>query len=85
MDIKAYLKKHELSQGEFGKLVGVSQARVSQWIEAGTGFTVDRVKAIVRATKGEIAAHDLMPKTFPPGFEFPKPRAGSAERKAEAA
>lgn len=71
MDIKTYLEKTGLSQEQFGKLVGVSQGLVWQWIEGRTGITLERVRQIVDATNGEITAHDLMPKTFPTGFVFP--------------
>ena len=81
MDITTYLKEHNLSQEEFGQLIGVSQGRVSQLIaecKDGRGIDIERAKTIVRATGGEITPHDLMPETFPFGFRFPAKKKAAA-------
>ncbi len=71
MDIKTYREKHSLSQQAFGNLIGVSQGMVWQWEAGETDFTIDKVKKIAAVTGGEVSAHDLIPDTFPAGFEFP--------------
>ena len=47
--IHTYRKIHRLSQSEFGSLVGISQARVSQW-ENGEPITPGKCPAIERVT-----------------------------------
>lgn len=47
--ILSYRKNHRLSQSDFGFLVGVSQARISQW-ENGEPITPGKCPAIERVT-----------------------------------
>ena len=72
MKLAAYLEKHGISQEIFGKSLSspVSQGMVSQWLRGETAITLERVKQIVLATGGEVTPYDLMPDTFPRGFEF---------------
>jgi len=64
MDIKAYLKKYQLSQQQFGKRIGVSQGLVWQWLEGRTRITAERALVIEGKTRGEIGRHDLRPDLF---------------------
>lgn len=70
MDIRAYLEKHQLSQEQFAKRLGVSQGLIWQWMEwhanpnKGTRITAERAKEIEEKTDGEITRHDLRPDLF---------------------
>lgn len=79
MELRAYLEKNGISQEAFGKSLEkpVSQGLVWQWLEGRTNITIDHAKQIVRATSGEVTAHDLMPETFPQGFVFPEEAAAA--------
>lgn len=79
MDIRAYLSKHGLSQEEFGKLIGVSQGLVWQWLEGRTRITAERAKEIDEKTGGEVSKHELRPDVF---GEVPSPDVAPAERAA---
>lgn len=61
MNIPAYLEKHDLTQEQFAKKLGVSQGLVWQWINGETRVTPDRAKAIEKKTAGEITRQDLRP------------------------
>lgn len=65
MDIKAYLEKHQLSQEQFAKQIGVSQGLVWQWIEGRTRITAERAVEIEKKTEGEITRHALRPDLYP--------------------
>jgi DNA-binding transcriptional regulator YdaS (Cro superfamily) len=62
--IMAYMKRHRLSQKEFGKRVGTSQSMVSQWLTGRRPIGAERAVAIERRTKGEISCEDLLPNVF---------------------
>ena len=64
MNICEYLQKHDLSQDEFAKKVGVSQGLVWQWINGKTKVRAERVAGIEEATNGEITRHDLRSDIF---------------------
>lgn len=64
MDIRAYLKKHRLSQQAFGDLIGVSQGLVWQWLNGRLPVKPERAKQIEQATRGAIKRHDLRPDIF---------------------
>lgn len=64
MDIRAYLEKHHLSQGQFSKQIGVSQGLIWQWLEGKTRITAERAKEIEEKTGGEITRQDLRPDIF---------------------
>lgn len=61
MHIRAYLKKHKLSQDAFAELVGVSQGLVWQWLKGQTRITADKAKQIENRTKGEVTRADCRP------------------------
>ena len=65
MNIKAYLKKHEMSQADFAKKMAVTQGLVWQWLNGHTKVTAERAVEIERCTAGEITRHDLRPDLFP--------------------
>jgi DNA-binding transcriptional regulator YdaS (Cro superfamily) len=66
MDIKAYLEKHELSQEQFAKQLGVSQGLVWQWLDGRTRITAERAVEIEEKTAGEVTRRDLRPDLYPP-------------------
>jgi len=63
MRLSAYLKHSELSQAAFAKKVGVSQGRVSQWLDGET-IPAERCVAIEKATQGRVTRQDLRPDLF---------------------
>lgn len=79
MDIRAYLMKRGLSQEEFGKMIGVSQGLVWQWLEGRTRITAERAKEIDEKTGGEVSKHDLRPDVF---GEVPASSAAPGQRAA---
>ena len=58
------MEKHELSQEGFAKLVGVSQAMVSQWMTGARPVSAERAVVIEEKTEGKIRRHDLRPDIF---------------------
>jgi DNA-binding transcriptional regulator YdaS (Cro superfamily) len=64
MDISGYLEKHELSQEQFAKQIGVSQGLVWQWLNGHTRITAEKAVEIEKKTKGEIKRHALRPDLF---------------------
>jgi len=74
MDIRTFIEAEHISQEQFGKLVGVSQGLVWQWISGKTTVTAERALQIERATAGQVTRHDLRPDIF-----------GAAPEKANAA
>jgi hypothetical protein len=72
MDLKAYLEKTNLSQGDFAKKFDppVTQGLVWQWLtwlenpKKGTRITAERAKEIESLTGGEVTAHELRPDLF---------------------
>lgn len=65
MKLAKYLKKHDLTQTDFGKRFDppVTQGGVSHWMNGQT-ITAERAIEIERATKGEVTRHDLRPDIF---------------------
>ena len=64
MDIPSYLSKRGLSQEQFGKVLGVSQGLVWQWLNGRTQITAEMANAIEEKTKGAIKRRDLRPDLF---------------------
>lgn len=62
--IRAYIKKHGLSQQEFASQLGVSQGMVWQWLNGRSRITAERAKQIEQATGGYIKRRDLRPDVF---------------------
>jgi len=62
--ISEYLKRHELSQKDFAKLMGVSQSAVSQWLSGEKGISLTTASRIEKRTRGEIKVRILFPKLF---------------------
>lgn len=60
MDISAYLKKHQLTQEEFAKQLGVTQGFISHCITGTSKIPPYRAIQIERFTNGEIAIDDLI-------------------------
>jgi len=64
MNIRAYLKKHDLSQDAFAQQIGVTQGAVWQWINSYSRVDARRAKDIEEKTNGEITRHDLRPDLY---------------------
>lgn len=65
MDIRAYLKKHGLSQQDFADMFGVTQSAVWQWMNGERSrVTAERAIEIERVTRGQIRRQDLRPDLF---------------------
>lgn len=64
-EVRAYIEKHQLTQEDFGRMVGVSQGMVWQWIEGKRAVSPRRARRIFEATNGEISLHTLCPDVFP--------------------
>lgn len=64
MDIPSYIKAHELTQTQFGELVGVSQGMVWQWINGKRPVSPLKAREIETATNGAISAASFHPKLF---------------------
>ena len=62
MDLTSYLAENSVSQADFGRKLGVSQAAVSQWLRK---VPAERVLAIERATDGKVTRHELRPDLYP--------------------
>lgn len=66
MDMATYLEQTGLTQKAFGRLVGVSQGMVWQWLTGRLRVTAVRAVAIERATAGAVLRHELRPDLFDP-------------------
>jgi DNA-binding transcriptional regulator YdaS (Cro superfamily) len=60
MDLHDYLRSSRTAQADFGRLVGVSQGRVSQWLRGDT-IPLSACRLIERATAGAVRCQDLRP------------------------
>ena len=58
------MAKHDLSQTEFGKRIGVSQSMVSQWLTGKRPMSARAAVQIEKKTRGEIMREDLLPEFF---------------------
>jgi DNA-binding transcriptional regulator YdaS (Cro superfamily) len=63
MDLSAYLKRSESSQAAFAQRVGVTQSRVSQWLNGET-IPAERCVKIEQATGGKVTRQELRPDLF---------------------
>lgn len=63
MNIADYLTEVPLTQQEFAKLIGVTQGRVSHWLN-GEKVPPERCVKIEAATGGKITRNDLRPDVF---------------------
>lgn len=61
MELGAYLKEKRVKQNEFARLVGTSQAAISQILNKKTRPDPNTALRIERATNGEVKARDLRP------------------------
>ena len=68
MNLREYVEKNG-GQTQFGKVLGVSQGLVWQWLEGKTRITAERALEIERATSGKVTRHDLRPDIFGPMLE----------------
>lgn len=64
MRISEYLERHNLSQLDFARRLGVSQGLVWQWMEGRTKVTAERALQIEKHTDGEVTRHELRPDLY---------------------
>ena len=64
VDIKTYIKKRGITQKQFGRLLGVSQSQVSQWLTGKKRINGDWAPEIERKTKGEIRRENVRPDLY---------------------
>lgn len=62
--IRAYLKKHKLSQQEFARQLDVSQGMVWQWLNGRRRITAERAKQIEEVTGGCVTRKSIRPDVF---------------------
>lgn len=62
--LSAYLKKHNLSQEEFGRSLKVSKGLVWQWLNGRTRITGDMAVRIEHVTGGEVKRQHLLPELY---------------------
>lgn len=62
--ISEYMERHELSQKDFAKLMGVSQSAVSQWLSNEKGISIVTAEKMEKRSRGEIKVRALFPKLF---------------------
>lgn len=54
MNIRTYIKKHGLTQSEFGKRFGYSQSMVNQWLHKRRPISAEAAVDLHKKTGGEI-------------------------------
>ncbi|MFZ2982004.1 MAG: YdaS family helix-turn-helix protein [Sphingobium sp.] len=64
MNIEQYLKETNTSQEEFAQVIGVTQGRVSHWVN-GSQIPGERVIPIESATGGLVTRHEMRPDLYP--------------------
>ena len=62
--LRAYLKRRGMTQKQFGKLLGVSQSQVSQWLTGKKSINGDWAPEIERKTKGDFRREDVRPDLY---------------------
>lgn len=74
------MKRHRLTQAEFGRRVGVSQGQVGHWLAGRVRITAERAKQISTVTGEEVPSHELRPDIFgPPPANQDEPAAAHEE------
>lgn len=64
MDIPNYLKKNNMSQAAFARLLKCSPGLVWQWIEGVTRITAEWCVIIEKKTRQQILRHELRPDLY---------------------
>lgn len=62
--LRAYIKRHRLSQEEFAVQLDVSQGMVWQWLNGRRRVSAERAKQIEEVTDGEIMRSQIRPDIF---------------------
>ena len=60
MTIPEYLKREGLSRRAFAERMGVSPSSLTDWLEHGAVPDGESIRKVVRGSRGEIAANDLL-------------------------
>lgn len=64
MNLKQYLEATGTSQEEFASHIGVTQGRVSHWVN-GERIPGERVLQIETATEGKVTRHEMRSDLYP--------------------
>ena len=64
MDIPTWLETNRYSQNDLGKMLGVTQGAVSQWIAGAVKISAERAVDIERVTQGAVRREELRPDIF---------------------
>lgn len=75
MTLDAYLKSGAMTPADLARKTGLSGASITRILFGEQNASHDAIKAIVKATKGKVTAHDLI---------FGAPRDPSEKRRAAA-
>lgn len=62
--IKAYMRRHKLSQRQFADRLGISRGMVWQWLNGYSSVTAERAKQIEDVTGGAVKRSDIRPDVF---------------------
>jgi predicted transcriptional regulator len=60
MTLREYLADQGLTEGAFAEMLGISQAAVNRYVNGDRTPKQPIMRAIMRATKGEVTANDFM-------------------------
>lgn len=63
MTLEEYIKISNLSQVEFGKMLGVTQSAIQDWLS--DKIPVARVKQIEQMTAGQVSPYEMRPDVYP--------------------
>lgn len=64
--IRSYMTRHQLTQEEFAKRIGVGQSMVSQWVTHRRPISPEAAIRIEEKTKGEVSRSDLRSDLWQP-------------------
>lgn len=68
MKLAEYLRTNNLSDAQFGELIGVNRSTVGRWCDAADPVMPQKahMESIVKATGGEVTAVDFLPARYDP-------------------
>lgn len=67
MNIKTFLRTHDVTQSEFARGIGVTPALVWQWINGLRPIAPKHAIPIERFTAGKVTRSEICPDVYPPG------------------
>lgn len=66
MDLKTYLERHDVTQAELARRIGVTPSFVSQWITGHRPIPAEKAIPIEEATGGAVKRYESRPDIYPP-------------------